>query len=505
MAIQILSDDKKHLIVKDYSADSKAAAALEKLTGFKVKGYKAPLAEGSLLKEVVETKKAVITEDISWIFRSYSDDQTLWKLAPVAARLTKAKCGMGVPLLAGETVVGVIGCGSVLPLRDADARRLANFGAQAGLAIEHQQRYEALEKRTKELKESEEKYRLLFEDSIEGIALSKGDRIFSANKALLDMLGYESLEEYLKVPLLNHLAPESLEKAKTRMKKRETGGALSMFEEMKVVRTDGEIIDIELSAVEVSIGGESYVQTTIRDITERKHADEKIKKYSARLEESNRLKDVFIDILRHDLLNPVSTARNMARLAMESESDPKKKRIQEIIFHSSLKMIDMIENASLLATLESDGDLQVEERDLAIVLKWALEDVESLRVERGCKIISRVEGGTFAAVNPLISDVFLNLLSNGLKYSPEGSEVIVDALDEGSFWRVSVADSGNGILDVDKDLIFNRFKRIDKGGVQGTGLGLAIVKKIVEAHGGRVWVEDNHATGGSVFFFTVPK
>ncbi|GBE18961.1 sensor histidine kinase YycG [archaeon BMS3Abin16] len=83
--------------------------------------------------------------------------------------------------------------------------------------------------------------------------------------------------------------------------------------------------------------------------------------------------------------------------------------------------------------------------------------------------------------------------------------MIVDALDEGSFWRVSVADSGNGILDVDKDLIFNRFKRIDKGGVQGTGLGLAIVKKIVEAHGGRVWVEDNHAIGGSVFFFTVPK
>ncbi len=150
VAIHLLSKDKKHLIVKGYSADSKVAKKIEKLTGLTVMGYKVYLYAGSLFQKVVDTGKPVITDDISWVLKSYAGRETHQSKIKIAAALTKAKWGIGVPLLARDKVVGVIGCGSVERLTDEDARRFANFGAQAGLAIERRQKYEILEEMVKE-------------------------------------------------------------------------------------------------------------------------------------------------------------------------------------------------------------------------------------------------------------------------------------------------------------------------------------------------------------------
>lgn len=165
VAIYLLSDDKKNLIVESYSADSATAKALERLTRIKVRGFRAPLFEGSLLTSVIETKKPVITDDVTFVLKSHTQSRALQKLAGAASTLTKAKYGMGVPLLAGEHVVGVIGCGSINLLTEIDGERLANFGAQAGIAIERNRQFNRLDEfvgeRTAELRHAYEELKTI--------------------------------------------------------------------------------------------------------------------------------------------------------------------------------------------------------------------------------------------------------------------------------------------------------------------------------------------------------
>jgi two-component system sensor histidine kinase VicK len=106
-----------------------------------------------------------------------------------------------------------------------------------------------------------------------------------------------------------------------------------------------------------------------------------------------------------------------------------------------------------------------------------------------------------------INQVFDNLLGNAIKFSPRGGIITIDVQDAGEMILVSVADTGVGIP-VDKlERVFDRFFQVDGSATRrfsGAGLGLAIARRIVEAHGGRIWVE-SEADKGSVFKFTVPK
>jgi PAS domain S-box-containing protein len=134
------------------------------------------------------------------------------------------------------------------------------------------------------LKESEGRYRNLFEHSLEGIAISKGNQVISANKALLDIFGYYNIDEYLKISLLDHVAPESREFIRGRMEKRQKGEPLEPRFEYKIQRKDGEIRDIEISVGEIYFGKEMYTQGSFRDVTERKEAEDALKESQKLLE-----------------------------------------------------------------------------------------------------------------------------------------------------------------------------------------------------------------------------
>ena len=111
-------------------------------------------------------------------------------------------------------------------------------------------------------------------------------------------------------------------------------------------------------------------------------------------------------------------------------------------------------------------------------------------------------------MNPIIEQVFTNFISNAIKYSPEGSHVVVGISDAGDEWKVTVKDSGSGISEHDRELIFTRFSRLEKakkGGIKGTGLGLAIVHKIVYLHNGSVGVDSNSPEKGSTFWVRLNK
>ncbi len=239
------------------------------------------------------------------------------------------------------------------------------------------------------------------------------------------------------------------------------------------------------------------------DITARKLAKEALTRYAVELEESNNIKDLFTDIMRHDLLNPANVARTMAEIALQEEEDPNIKEVLTTIFDANERIVELIEDASLFASLNEEKKISLKKMDLTPVIKHAEGVVKPMAEKKNVTLDLNIERSHFAVANPVIYHVFYNLLSNAVKYSPNGSTISVVVEDVDAGLLASFSDSGIGVLDADKEAIFERFTRVDKGGVEGAGLGLAIVKRVVDGHGGRVWVEDNPG-GGSIFKVLIP-
>ena len=240
-------------------------------------------------------------------------------------------------------------------------------------------------------------------------------------------------------------------------------------------------------------------------MAERKRTEEKLKKYTEELKHSNELKDLFTDIMRHDLLNPASVIKGYTEMLIDMGGDEKKVERLHKIESSNEKLIDIIETAAKLAKLESVEELEFETKDIAIIIGEVADNFRLQLENKQMEFEFNAEGTYPANVNPVIEEVFANLLSNAIKYSPQKSKIIVDINDAGENWKVTVTDFGDGISDEDKTLLFERFKRLNTGYMKGTGLGLAIVKRIIELHGGSAGVEDNPAGKGSAFWVTVRK
>ena len=235
-----------------------------------------------------------------------------------------------------------------------------------------------------------------------------------------------------------------------------------------------------------------------------RRAEEEGRTAAERLRESNRLKDLFIDIVRHDLLNPASVIRYYTSYLQECETDPTKKDCYLKIEGVNNRLMDLIRNASKYSRLEEMARVDCQRLDLGTMLLDALAVHEHRLKEAGMAVNYLPRGEYPITANPMLEDVFTNIVANAIKYAREGKKLEIDVLDEGGNWLVQVRDFGKGIPDKDKPQIFTRFTRLKKEGVEGSGLGLAIVKRLVDLHKGLIWVEDNPA-GGSVFCVRLPK
>ena len=237
---------------------------------------------------------------------------------------------------------------------------------------------------------------------------------------------------------------------------------------------------------------------TTMDLDERK-------KFEEELRHSNELKDLFTDIMRHDLLNPAGNVKGFSEVLLEMEQEQNKAHIIKTMQRSINKLIEMIDTAAKFAKIESAEELDLSRIDIIEILKNVSEQFYQQLSEKNMSLEIKAEGSYPAMLNPIVEEIFANFISNAVKYSPENTKVVIDIQDCDYEWKVNVIDSGDGIADESKPLVFDRFKRVNKGGVKGTGLGLAIVKKISELLGGTVGVEDNPEGQGSLFWVRLKK
>jgi PAS domain S-box-containing protein len=275
--------------------------------------------------------------------------------------------------------------------------------------------------------------------------------------------------------------------------------------ELDVKHKDGHVFPIWLttSLVRDAAGKPVAAVGVIRDISERKRGEEELRSYARRLEDATVLKDLFADILRHDLLGPAATVQLSLESLLKRDPDPAlARKMLGSAQRSCAKLIAMIEGAAKYAKLSAAGEIDFSRIDLGSVLREVVAESELRSAERNAKIALDARGEYPILANPMIADVFENLVSNALKYG--GGEIRLGVTDDGERWRVTVADRGEGIKDEHKQKLFTRFERLRKEGVKGTGLGLAIAKRIVDLHGGTIWVEDNPG-GGAAFCVTLAK
>ncbi|WP_406671325.1 ATP-binding protein [Methanolobus sp. ZRKC4] len=237
---------------------------------------------------------------------------------------------------------------------------------------------------------------------------------------------------------------------------------------------------------------------TTMDLDERKRVEEE-------LISSNELKDLFTDIMRHDLLNPAGNIKGYLELLSEMEDEPTKTKFIMTMQKSNDKLIEMIETAAQFAKLEALDELDLVRMDIKTILENVIEQFDQQLLEKKTSLELNVKDSCPAMLNPIVEEIFTNFISNAIKYSPENTRIIVDVIDSNYTWKVTVTDFGEGIPDDDKPLVFDRFKRVNKRGVKGTGLGLAIVKRIAGLLDGTVGVEDNPEGKGSVFWVKLNK
>jgi signal transduction histidine kinase len=209
--------------------------------------------------------------------------------------------------------------------------------------------------------------------------------------------------------------------------------------------------------------------------------------------------------MRHDLLNPAGNVKGYSDLLLDTEASDKQRFLMDGVRRNNDKLIEMIETAAKFAKLESVTEIQFEVMDIGAILRNVAGQFDQKLIEKQMTLEMKIEGTYHSFINPIAEEIFANFISNSIKYSPEGTSIIVEIIDSDCHWKVKITDQGEGIPDDLKVQVFDRFKRVHKKGVKGTGLGLAIVKRIVEIMDGEVGVEDNPLGQGSVFWVKLKK
>jgi signal transduction histidine kinase len=232
---------------------------------------------------------------------------------------------------------------------------------------------------------------------------------------------------------------------------------------------------------------------------------------SAQLEAASRHKSEFLANMSHELRTPLNAIIGFSEVLTErmfGELNEKQEEYLKDIYASGQHLLSLINDILDLSKIEAGRmELEVTDFDLPSAIDNALILVRERAGRRGITLGPSVDEGlgTIRGDERKVKQVLLNLLSNALKFTPEGGRIDVSARLQDGAAEIAVADTGVGIAPEDQEAVFEEFRQVgtaDKK-VEGTGLGLALSRKFIELHGGRIWVKSQVGVG-STFTFTLP-
>lgn len=344
-----------------------------------------------------------------------------------------------------------------------------------------------------ELRASEERYRDLFENANDGIyILDKRGRFLAFNRKAEEISGY-TLEEVRGQPY-TLLVPPGPERHKARRAFLKNMRGEPDKNELTIRRKDGREVIIELSTRPIWQNGQIVgIQGIGRDITERKEVE--------------KLKSEFISTVSHELRTPLTSIKGYVDLVLAGDVGsltPEQREFLTIVSQNTTRLTELINDLLEIERLES-GRIEFEfvELDLAEVLQNVARSLQVNAEQKGLEFVTEIASGLkVRGDRERLAQVFLNLVSNAIKYTPAGT-VELTAYREGDTVVVAVRDTGIGLSERDKQKLFQKFFRSDNPYVRkisGTGLGLSIAKAIVERHNSTITVTSELGQGST---FTV--
>jgi len=236
-----------------------------------------------------------------------------------------------------------------------------------------------------------------------------------------------------------------------------------------------------------------------------------------KLKELDQMKDDFVSSVSHELRSPLTSIKGYVDFVLRGKAGPLNKKLIEyltIVKNNTSRLGMFINDILDLAKIEAKRfELGKEALELPPLIEEMVTffrpQAEESKVQ--LKVVVSTNVSLVSADPDKLRQVFTNLLSNAFKFTPEGGKVTIETKnsESGNFVEIAIKDTGVGIAKEDLQKVFGKFQQVKSSGgkvkrVKGTGLGLAIVRGIVEAHGGRIWVE-SEPNKGSNFIFTLPK
>jgi len=400
---------------------------------------------------------------------------------------------LGLPLTVREMVTG-----AVFVFRAGRARFTANerallqsFADQAAVAVANAQLFA-------QVREEKQRLDAILDSSAEGIAiLGPDNRIQRFNRAMVNMTGI-SAEQAAGRSQEQVASLQPVRVGRTLAEAEAGGWPLSdhtaLYLEGDLVRPDGSPLRVSITYAPVFSHERALMNIILemRDLT--------------RYHEAEQLKDTFISIISHELKTPVALIKGYVSTLRREDAEWDRAMVQDslsVIEEEADRLAALIEDLLDVSRLQAGGwklhndEVRVQELAHRLAERFARQ-----HPDRGFQSIFPEEFPAVRADEERLTQVISNLISNAVKYSPPGSPVEIRGRLLPEEVVVTVSDAGPGILPAELPHIFERFYRAEDAvrHTKGTGLGLYLAKAIVEAHGGRIWVEPSPGAGTHIAF-----
>jgi PAS domain S-box-containing protein len=334
---------------------------------------------------------------------------------------------------------------------------------------------------------ADQAYRLIMEQMNEGVVtLSSDGVILYCNQRFADLV-HIRLEKVISSNIFNYVEPKAQDTLRRMM---EQDGR----SEIDLSATDASAVPVYLSIRRLAINEMTIICAVVTDLTGQKMTDRIIG-----------LKDDFIGMVSHELRTPLTVIVGAIYTAMTRRvSKADNRQLLTDALASAEELADIVENLLELSRAQSNRLYIIRE---VVDMRQIAEEVVRRLSKRTNKHRLMVEMRRLPKLtaDPLrIKRILYNLADNAIKYSPEGCDVTVFARADHDEIVVGVKDYGIGISPQEQVKLFKPFERLDMSPeIKGIGLGLIVAERLVQAHGGRIWVESDRGTG-STFYFTLP-
>jgi len=368
------------------------------------------------------------------------------------------------------------------------------------------------------LRTSEIRYRRLFESARDGILILNAAslKITDVNPFMMELLGY-SRDEFLGKELWEIGLFSDKEASQQAFRELQLNGYLR-YENLPLQTTDGKLREVEFVSNVYDEDRHPVIQCNIRDITDRKQAEEERRDLlasaqaaRAEADTANSIKDEFLATVSHELRTPLTAILGWSEMLVGGKLDEQdSKRAVETILRNARAQREIIDDLLDISRIIT-GKLRLEVRPVEMdrIIEAVVEGVRPAAEGRNIHLEIAID----RQISPISGDpsrlqqIIWNLLSNAIKFTPEGGRVEVRLERADSQVEITISDTGQGI---DPDLllhVFDRFRQFDSSSRRrhgGLGLGLSIVRQLVELHGGTVTAESPGAGAGTTFKVLLP-